>query len=238
MHIRAIFESMRTCRCARADAGLGSIPCAKGNGARGKSKVKRCCILGCDQPAHARGWCFMHYRRWRLHGDPMLGGYRDKATRHGDPAKFLAKLLADAPSDQCITWPFSCTGNGYGKIWIDGKLRPVHRVICERINGPAPTPDHQSRHSCGNGHIGCVNPRHVRWGTRIENKADELLHGTRNRGRRNGQAKLTVEDVREIRAVDGSMPRHQLGARYGVTASTIYEVVSRQTWAWLDEAAV
>lgn len=29
-----------------------------------------CKIERCDKAAKARGWCPMHYRRWRLHGDP------------------------------------------------------------------------------------------------------------------------------------------------------------------------
>lgn len=27
-----------------------------------------CIIVGCDKPRLARGWCAMHYRRWRVHG--------------------------------------------------------------------------------------------------------------------------------------------------------------------------
>lgn len=28
-----------------------------------------CTIGGCERPVEARGWCEMHYARWRLHGD-------------------------------------------------------------------------------------------------------------------------------------------------------------------------
>lgn len=30
-----------------------------------------CCIDGCNKPHQARGWCRMHYSRWRRHGDPL-----------------------------------------------------------------------------------------------------------------------------------------------------------------------
>jgi HNH endonuclease len=34
-------------------------------------RVQRTCSLaGCDRPHKACGWCALHYRRWRMHGDP------------------------------------------------------------------------------------------------------------------------------------------------------------------------
>lgn len=35
-------------------------------------------MADCEKPAHSRGWCGMHYRRWRLHGDPALGARKPK----------------------------------------------------------------------------------------------------------------------------------------------------------------
>lgn len=31
---------------------------------------RTCSVEGCDSTVLARGWCQMHYMRWRLHGDP------------------------------------------------------------------------------------------------------------------------------------------------------------------------
>jgi HNH endonuclease len=33
--------------------------------------VKKCSIRGCSKPSRQRGWCYMHYYRWRRHGDPQ-----------------------------------------------------------------------------------------------------------------------------------------------------------------------
>lgn len=44
-----------------------------------------CAIESCDRNAVARGWCDMHYSRWKAHGDPnvMLG----HGKGHGSPRK-------------------------------------------------------------------------------------------------------------------------------------------------------
>lgn len=30
-----------------------------------------CSIPGCDKPSAGRGWCGTHWRRWKVHGDPL-----------------------------------------------------------------------------------------------------------------------------------------------------------------------
>lgn len=32
---------------------------------------RTCSIEGCDKPCKGRGWCGMHWQRWRRHGDPL-----------------------------------------------------------------------------------------------------------------------------------------------------------------------
>ena len=33
--------------------------------------TKPCAVDGCERRATRRGWCEMHYMRWRAHGDPL-----------------------------------------------------------------------------------------------------------------------------------------------------------------------
>lgn len=40
--------------------------------------AKSCSISGCNKPAWARTWCHMHYRRWRVNGDPNVTRIRRK----------------------------------------------------------------------------------------------------------------------------------------------------------------
>lgn len=41
-----------------------------------KENKRLCTIPNCDKPHLAKGWCHMHYQRWRSHGDPMGGKHR------------------------------------------------------------------------------------------------------------------------------------------------------------------
>lgn len=32
----------------------------------------RCAVDGCGRPVVGWGWCTVHYRRWKRHGDPLV----------------------------------------------------------------------------------------------------------------------------------------------------------------------
>jgi DNA invertase Pin-like site-specific DNA recombinase len=65
--------------------------------------------------------------------------------------------------------------------------------------------------------------------------ADKLIHGTENRGDRNGQSRLTEDQVREIRRLKGSMFQREIAEKFGVTLSTVNHIYNRTTWAWLND---
>lgn len=145
----------------------------------------RCSIEGCDRPRSARGWCGAHYQRWYAHGDPLVC-FLPMATR-GVPMRYYRETVLTYRGDDCLTWPFATTPNGYGQIRLDGRMQSVHRLACCHVNGPAPTPKHEAAHNCGNGNKGCCNPRHLSWKTHAENMADIPIHNaTREAGAANG----------------------------------------------------
>lgn len=132
-----------------------------------------CTVSGCGKKVIARGWCLSHYSRWINNGDP-LGG----RIPHGETQRFYEVSVRSFVGQDCLIWPYGRSVSGYGLAVVDGKGRYVHRLACAHINGPPPTPKHQAAHSCGNGHLGCCNPRHLRWATTKENSKDRELHGT------------------------------------------------------------
>ena len=193
-----------------------------------------CSIPGCGKPTKARGLCSAHYHRLQRHGDPLGGRVSD-----GVPIEHLRAVLRGRSSEGCVIWPYGRDSDGYGQIWIDGRPHRVHRIVCEEINGAPATPELQAAHSCGNGHLGCCNPSHLRWATPAENQADRLVHGTSYRGRRNGPSKLArtraVLDESAVRVIrqklaDGNSCR-SLANVYGVSSVTISKIGRKVLWA-------
>lgn len=50
-------------------------------GKSGTLTVKVCSVDECDKRPSARGWCGMHYRRWRTHGDVHVNARRGPRPR-------------------------------------------------------------------------------------------------------------------------------------------------------------
>jgi hypothetical protein len=191
---------------------------------------KVCIIEGCGKPGYCRGWCGSHYDRWKHHGDPVGG-----ATGHGEARRYFDEVVANHRGSACLIWPFSTTVRGYGTIRIGEKLFRVHRLMCEQEHGPAPSPKHEAAHSCGNGSKGCVSKQHVSWKTREGNAADRVLHGNSGRGEKNKQAKLTIENVEDIRRLRGIKTNREISAMFGISRGYVHHLQTGGKWAWLGK---
>lgn len=75
--------------------------------------------------------------------------------------------------------------------------------------------------------------RNLRWGTSASNKADMVKHGTWLWGEKHANARLTAEQVKQIRAryVRGKSPtQRELAEEYGVGQVTISRIVLGKRW--------
>ncbi|MER9768877.1 helix-turn-helix transcriptional regulator [Mesorhizobium sp. M0189] len=193
---------------------------------------KSCSVDGCNKNAHwsasgARGWCGNHWSRWRNHGDP-LGG----KTPDGYALQWLEEHVSYV-SETCLPWPFTTNPQGYGQVWLEGQLLLATRVMCERAHGPVPEGKPYALHSCGCGHLGCINQGHLFWGTPKRNQLDRVKDGTSNRGRANGSARITEAKVREIRRLAGQITHEDIAIRVGISRGHVGDIISRKRWAWL-----
>lgn len=191
--------------------------------------VSQCSVSGCGRLAQKRGWCNPHYNRWYRHGDPT-----GSDPRRGAPMRFIREVAKHHDGEECLIWPFSRLANGYGAINRGGRVHHASRIVCEETHGPPPSPAHHAAHSCGRGHEACVSGAHISWKTPIQNNADKIGHGTVSRGARNGHAKLSEQDVHEIRALRGTLKQSEIAKIFGVSSAYVSEIQTRRKWSWLD----
>lgn len=183
-----------------------------------------CSVSGCIKSIHAGGMCGAHYWRWKTHGDPLAG-----ATPKRAGIDFINMVALKFDSDECLRWPISLNANGYGQFGLNGKMQTASRYVCEAVKGPAPSPDHHAAHNCGN--KWCVNPRHLRWATPVENNADKVTHNTHNKGERHGNSKLTDKQVLAIRSMDGKASHSQIAKLFGVSQTMVSRIIRRDGWS-------
>jgi hypothetical protein len=204
---------------------------------------RTCSIPECQkEPKASHGWCWGHYQRWLKYGDPTAGG---PPCVKGLPldVRFWARVDRRGP-DECWPWKLSRNDRGYGKIKIGGKDCIAHRTAYSIAVGPIPD-GLLVCHTCDN--PPCCNPAHLFVGTSADNNADMKAKGRakgapkgrgngshtrpdrRPHGERNGQARLTDDEVAEVRRLAPYFTRAALGERFGVSHSHITRIVNRQT---------
>lgn len=175
--------------------------------------MKICSIEGCGRKHLAKGYCDLHYWRNHRHGSPFANPDND-----GQPLAWLTKH-ARWESDACLPWPYGRNSHGYGSIAFGGKHIGAHRAMCIIAHGEPPFPAAHAAHSCGRGHEGCVNPKHLRWASAAENHGDRRF--TREGTRRVGNLKLTDSQCREMLARKGAVSQKALADEYGVSEAAV-----------------
>lgn len=149
--------------------------------------------------------------------------------------RFWAKV---EKTETCWLWRGALFRRGYGCFSIKHKSHLSHRVAWEITHGPIPE-GMLVCHKCDNPL--CVRPDHLFLGTPKDNMDDKTQKGrarytARNNpshGEKSWKATLTDEQVRQIRS--RFKPRvvtmQQLADEFGVTKSTIADIIYRRRWS-------
>lgn len=131
----------------------------------------------------------------------------------------------------CLVWIGTRSPSGYGQVTRFGVTLRAHRVALEDAGRPAPFVGAHAMHSCDN--RACVNEAHLSWGTSQENEDDKRAKGRQAVGERVAGARLTREQVLELRQRYGAESLVDLAAEYGVGVTTIHRAATGRTWSWL-----
>ncbi len=182
--------------------------------------------------------------------------YRTWRSDEADRERFWSKV--DKTADGCWLWQGTMLQQGYGCFKIAGKMYKAHRVAYLYAVDPIPV-GLVLCHTCDNPR--CVRPDHLFPGTYKDNMQDAMrkgrmatgdrsgarlhperrvsrdrhwshLHPECRRGELNGRARLTREQVEEIRAqyAGGNVSQFALAKAYHVAQTTISAIVRGVNW--------
>lgn len=146
-------------------------------------------------------------------------------------ARFWAKVDKRG-EDECWLWKAELMPNGYGRIGNGGRgagASYAHRVAWSFFNGPI-IDGLDIMHLCNT--KACVNPKHLRPGSRAENmqmaSKDGLLKGMRRGLSTN--AKLTEQQAAKLRGPLGFGELSKLAAEFGISVTHASRVRHNKRW--------
>lgn len=199
------------------------------------------------QPQYTCPICGEQFTRYRMNGVPQIYCSAPCRVRASNP--LVSKPIAERfwirveKTPTCWLWRGATTSSGYGHLYRDGRRIRAHRLVYEFTYGPI-SKGLFICHHCDNPL--CVRPDHLFLGTPADNAHDMIRKGRHAwfpkdkpapariaRGEQHGCAKLTTEQVAEIRQVYASerITHKDIAARYGVNKSTIGRIVRQDSWA-------
>lgn len=141
--------------------------------------LRTCSLRECGRPHYGRGWCQVHYGRWRRTGSPS-----SRRQIHASPEEAFLARTEPLPWSGCLIWT-GALSNGYGSIRVDSRTIPAHRYAWEREHGSIPdglVVDH--RYHCD---PACCEVTHLRLATPPQNFSN-----------RSGPAGMTATGVRNV----------------------------------------
>lgn len=149
-----------------------------------------------------------------------------KVLRKQDIPRFHSKYKR-RKSNQCWLWEASLV-DGYGQFSIRSIGYRANRVAYLIAKGKLPT-NQLVRHTCRNPR--CVNPRHLKLGSHTDNRRDAVRHGTAHfnfeSGANNPNAKLTTEEVKQLRLLAKTHTQARIASIMGLPKTTVSQIIRK-----------
>lgn len=180
------------------------------------------CECGCGKPT--RFALRTSNDRGHIKGQPLRFIHGHNQRWQGTLQEHFEKFFEKKPNS-CWIWKGSKTSHGYGQFAINRKAKPASRLSYKLYKGPIPRGFHVC-HKCDN--PPCVNPEHLFVGTRKDNMQDMIKKNRHEYGEKHHNAKLTEQDVLEIR--NDCRTQSVIAKDYGVSQSVISNIKFKKNW--------
>lgn len=189
--------------------------------------MKTCTIEDCTNQVGkhgARGYCSLHYKRFRKHGDATT---ITRVPRGSDTEGCLRFAGWRVTSTGCWEFNGRQDPDGYGVITKNSAPYRAHRASYELWVGPIPE-GHVIRHTCD--HRRCIKPDHLLTGLPKDNTRDAQERQRLANGERHGMHKLTDDDVDCIRMeyANGGTNQRALARKYGCSQAQVNNIILRR----------
>jgi hypothetical protein len=132
------------------------------------------------------------------------------------------------PEAGCWIWMGATQVRGYGEIISNNRKYLAHRASYEAFIGEIPKGMYVC-HACDN--VYCVNPAHLFLGTQKQNLQDMASKGRSTIGERNPMAKLTEDDIKDIKyLISTGLSDTKISVEFCVSRQTINNIRNGKVW--------
>lgn len=200
--------------------------------------MKKCLVNECNNKYKSIGLCSSHWKINKKYGTPEPKCFCGKAVQTF-AGNIGARMLCNWHSfenrywenvnkktiNECWEWIGSKTSAGYGIIFFNGKSIYAHRAIFLLLQKNNIAEELIVCHKCDN--PSCINPKHLFIGTQKDN-IEDMINKKRNRyGENTYNAKLSNEDVLQIRKLNqDGIKQKDIAKIFNIDAGHISDIIN------------
>lgn len=153
-------------------------------------------------------------------------------------ARFWVKANVLEDRDACWLWHAAKNKQGYGKFNFQRRNCFAHRIAYAIYHGIKLSDISDCiLHTCDA--PACINPHHLREGSRVENVADMVIKQRQSKGEQHSRAKFSEAKMREVIALAESKQcsQRELASIYGIRDDYLSKILRGRAWKHVTAAS-